>query len=41
VVGSVRGRRGAMHAEQQAAAGARDSYQRAFAACIARGYSVR
>jgi hypothetical protein len=42
VVGGVRGRRQAKAAEQQAAAGAKDSYQRAFGACMdGRGYSVR
>lgn len=42
VVGAARGRQRAMYAEQQAAAGARDSFARAFAACMdARGYSVR
>ena len=42
VVGGARGRRGAMAAEQQAAAAGQDAYLRAFAACMdARGYSVR
>jgi len=41
-VGGVHGRRQAKAQEQQAAAGAQDSYGRAFAACMeGRGYSVK
>jgi outer membrane lipoprotein SlyB len=42
VVGGVGGRQGAVAREQQAQAGARNDYARAFGACMeARGYSVR
>jgi hypothetical protein len=42
VVGGVAGRRGSKMQKQAAQAGATDSYQRAFAACMeGRGYSVK